>query len=314
VTPLTSILIPAYNAAPWIAETLRSALAQTWPRIELIVVDDGSTDDTLSIAKSFERSHANLHVATQPNRGASAARNHALQLAHGDYIQFLDADDLLAPDKIATQLKRLVPLGPRILASGSWLRFEHQVDLAAATALAPSPNARALDGIEFLQLNFETLSMMHPAAWLAPRELLDAAGPWDESLSLNDDGEYFARVALAAERIVFCADARSFYRSNLSGSLSRRKDPRSLSSLYRSMELTLRHFLAADNSPRTRAAAAFAWKWTAFELYPGAPELARKAEQHSHAMGGSTRPFPGSGRFQLLSRLVGWRLARRLLS
>jgi glycosyltransferase involved in cell wall biosynthesis len=309
VTPLVSILIPAFNAAPWIADTLRSALGQTWPSVEIIVVDDGSSDDTLSIARSF--SSERLRVITQPNRGASAARNHALRLARGGYIQFLDADDLLAPDKVERQLRRLLPLGPQVLASGAWARFSGDPS-AAVFQTAPAPNARDLSGVEFLQINFETLSMMHPAAWLAPRAVLDRAGPWDETLSLNDDGEYFARVALASERILFCADARSQYRSALPGSLSRRKDAHALVSLHRSVELTLRHLLTADSSPRTRAAAAFAWKCTAYELHPAQPALSRDAERRSHALGGSSRPFPGSGRFQLLSRLLGWRLARRL--
>jgi glycosyltransferase involved in cell wall biosynthesis len=307
VHPLVSILIPAHNASPWLADTLRSALAQTWPQLEIIVIDDGSTDDTLAVARSF--ACPQLRVVTQPNRGASAARNHALRLACGDYIQFLDADDLLAPDKIARQLERLAGRGDRALASASWARFEND---PASAVFGPYPNARDLAGVEFLQINFETLSMMHPAAWLAPRALLDHAGPWDETLSLNDDGEYFARVALASERILFCDGARTYYRSNLSGSLSRRKDSRALASLHRSVELTLRHLLAADRSPRTLAAAAFAWKWTAFELYPGRPDLSRAAEQECRNLGGSPRPFPAGGRFQLLSRLLGWRLAKRL--
>ena len=311
MTPLVSILIPAYNAAPWIADTLQSALSQTWPHKEIVVVDDGSTDDTRAIANTFISSQAGIRVIAQPNYGASAARNHALSLARGEYIQFLDADDLLAPDKIERQLSRLTTLGPRVLASGSWARFENN---PASAVFTPHPNSRDLTGVEFLQLNFEEIAMMHPAAWLAPRALLGAAGPWDETLSLNDDGEYFARVSLAAERIVFCADARSFYRSNLSSSLSRRRDPRALASLFRSVELTLRHLLAADSSPRSLAAAAFAWKWTAFELHPGAPELSRLAEQRCKELGGSPRPFPGSGRFRLLSRFIGWRLARRLLA
>ncbi|MGC4072648.1 MAG: glycosyltransferase family A protein [Nibricoccus sp.] len=311
MTPLVSILIPAYNAAPWIAGTIRSALAQTWTNTEIIIVDDGSSDNTLFEARTFASER--VQIISQPNRGASAARNHALHLARGNYIQFLDADDLLAPDKIERQLARLLPLGSNHLASGSWARFENDPS-SADFASQPAPNARDLSGVEFLQLNFETISMMHPAAWLAPRALLDRAGPWNESLSLNDDGEYFARVALASTGIVFCSDARSFYRSNLSGSLSRRKDPRALASLFRSVELTLQHLLAADSSPRTQSAAAFAWKWAAFELYPAAPALSRDAENNSRALGGSPRPFPGSGRFQLLSRILGWRLARRLLA
>src|SRR4051812_27885378 len=99
--PLVSILIPAYNAERWIADTLRSAIAQTWDAKEIIVIDDGSNDRTLEIAKTFES--PSVRVVTQKNQGAAAARNLGFSLCKGDYIQWLDADDLLAPDKIELQ-------------------------------------------------------------------------------------------------------------------------------------------------------------------------------------------------------------------
>src|SRR5438067_12061163 len=98
MTPLVSILIPAYNAELWIAETIRSALAQNWPRKEIIIVDDGSTDQTLSIARQF--ASKTVSVIAQKNQGAAAARNKAFQLCQADYIHWLDADDLLSPDKV----------------------------------------------------------------------------------------------------------------------------------------------------------------------------------------------------------------------
>jgi glycosyltransferase involved in cell wall biosynthesis len=94
---LVSILIPAYNAEKWIGDTVRSALNQTWPNIEVIVVDDGSQDRTVMAAHRYAA--GNLKVVTQANKGAAAARNHAYSLAQGDWIQWLDADDLLAPEK-----------------------------------------------------------------------------------------------------------------------------------------------------------------------------------------------------------------------
>ena len=97
--PLVSILIPCYNSEKWLAETLESALAQTWQNKEIIVVDDGSTDSSLEIAKTFESNK--VKVLRQDNRGASAARNLGLTNAQGDFIQYLDADDLLSEDKIS---------------------------------------------------------------------------------------------------------------------------------------------------------------------------------------------------------------------
>src|SRR5207248_8968504 len=101
--PLVSILIPAYNAEPWITDTIQSALAQTWMRKEIIIIDDGSTDQTLSIARQF--ASKTVSVIAQRNQGAAAARNKAFALSQGGYIQWLDADDLLSPDKIEAQVK-----------------------------------------------------------------------------------------------------------------------------------------------------------------------------------------------------------------
>jgi glycosyltransferase involved in cell wall biosynthesis len=306
--PPVSIIIPCHNAAPWLAATLESALAQTWPEKEILLVDDGSTDDSLAIARTFEP--RGVRVLSQPNLGAAAARNAGLAAAHGDYIQFLDADDLLAPDKIAIQMERLRASPPRHMASSAWARFRR--DLREA-AFAAEPNWRDLSGLEFLVLHYEAGWMMLPAAWLCPRPLLDDAGPWDERLTLNDDGEYFGRVMLAAAGIRFCGAARSYYRSGLRGSLSRRKNVAALRSLWLSTELSCGRMLAAaQDSPRARAAAANGWQRLAFEAYPTAPDLAAAAERRAAHMGGSPFPMPAGPAFHRLAHLVGWRLAKRL--
>src|SRR6516162_381108 len=115
--PLVSILIPAYNAGEALAETVESALAQTWPNKEIIVVDDGSKDSTLSIARQF--ASRGVTVITQKNQGAAATRNNALAASRGDFIQWLDADDLLVPEKITKQMQALEQCGnKRMLLSG----------------------------------------------------------------------------------------------------------------------------------------------------------------------------------------------------
>src|SRR5687768_6478981 len=115
--PLVSILIPAHNAEEWITDTVRSAIAQKWGRWEIIIVDDGSTDRTLELARGFES--RSVRVATQDNLGAAAARNHAFSLSQGDYIQWLDSDDLLAPEKLSSQMAVALQAGSkRTLLSG----------------------------------------------------------------------------------------------------------------------------------------------------------------------------------------------------
>ncbi|HET7537953.1 MAG TPA: glycosyltransferase, partial [Candidatus Didemnitutus sp.] len=105
MSPLVSIIIPCYNAERWLAATLESALAQTWSAKEIIFVNDGSTDRSLALARSFES--RSVRVIDQPNRGASAARNAGLRAAQGELFQFLDADDLLSRGKVAAQVALL---------------------------------------------------------------------------------------------------------------------------------------------------------------------------------------------------------------
>jgi glycosyltransferase involved in cell wall biosynthesis len=307
--PLISIIVPCFNAERWVAETVESCLAQTWSNREVIVVNDGSRDGSLAVVRSFES--RGVIVLDQPNRGASAARNAGLRAARGEFIQFLDADDILAPEKIERQVAFCDARPETRLVSGEWARF---TTTSADARFTAQPNWRDLEATEFLQQFFEAGTMMHPAAWLARRSLLEECGPWDESLSLNDDGEYFARVMLRAGHIAFCPGARSFYRSNIASSLSLRKDIKSLDSLYRSFELVLGYLRTASNSPRTLAAVAYGWKWLAFELYPGRPDLANAAESRARDLGGSEGRLPGGVRFQLAARFLGWRLAKRLCS
>ena len=311
MTPLVSILIPAYNAAPWLAEAVNSARAQTHSRCEIIVIDDGSTDSTLAVARSLAA--ANIRVETQPNAGAATARNRALHLAQGEFIQYLDADDLLSPGKIAAQLSLLGTRAPDTLATCRWGRFEVKPGEAR---FVDDDVFRDFAPVDFLLLHLRSARMMHPAAWLVPRQVATRAGSWDERLSLNDDGEYFARVVLASAGIAFAADpaAATYYRSGLGGSLSRRRSDRALASLALSVSLVAGHLAAAEDSPRTRQARADYWQRLAYEIYPGSPAASRQASAQARALGGSQVTPPFGPRQQLLSRLVGWRLVRRLFS
>jgi len=305
--PLVSIIIPCFNAARWLETTIDSARRQEGAELDIIVIDDGSTDESAAIAERL--SGPQLRVLRQPNGGAARARNRGLAAARGEFIQFLDADDVLLPGKLARQLERLVPAGPDHIASAEWARFGGDPSTAS---FSPYPNQRDLSGVEFIQLCFEQETMMQPGAWLCPRALLDRVGPWDERLSLNDDGEYFARVVLASRGILFCAGSRTAYRSGLPGSLSQGRSRRHLESAFLASESICGRLLAAAPSERSRSAAAYAWKWLAFDLYPHAKDLSDKALARCAALGGSPRPFPAGPSFQALSRLLGWRLAKRL--
>lgn len=305
---LVSILIPCYNSERWIVQTLESALDQTWEHKEIIVVDDGSTDSSLAVAKRFESSI--VKVISQENQGASAARNRALTEAQGDFIQYLDADDLLASDKIEHQVRLLCSEGNSdCVASGEWGRFfKSPMD----ANFIPEPVWHDLPPVDWLICSWEGGGMMHPAAWLVPRAIVEQAGFWNESLSLNDDGDYFCRVVLASKGVKFCSGAKSYYRSGIPGSLSGRTSKAAWESAFHSMELCTNHLLTRDDNPRTRHACATIFQSLLYAVYPDLPDLVQKAEAKVQFLGGSDlKPYGGS-MFQLIAKLMGWKLTKRI--
>ena len=203
--PLVSILIPAYNVQDWIAETLRRQLRQTWEQKEIVVVDDGSTDQTLAIARQFESD--SVRVVTQKNSGAAAARNTAFSLCRGDYIQWLDADDLLDPDKIARQMAEFEQVrSKRTLLSSEFGKFLHYWPHAQFVRTGLWED---LSPTEWLLRKLGNNLYMQTATWLVSRELSEAAGPWNTSLVNDDDGEYFCRVLLKSDGTRFVLGLRS---------------------------------------------------------------------------------------------------------
>lgn len=257
----------------------------------------------------LSRSISSLICAIRRCVGAGAARNRAYRAASGDFIQFLDADDILAPDKIELQLARLGSR-PDCIASAEWARFYRSVDEAA---FIPDPVWRDLSPTDWLATSrSDGLGMLFPAQWLMPRQVAETAGLWDESLSLGDDGEYYTRAVLAARHVLFCERARCYYRSGISGSLSGRKSARAWNSGYRVLELCERHVLGRENSERMRRGFALSWQHMAHGCYPYDKAMAEKALARAAALHDVEIRPDGGPAFRLASRVFGWRAARRL--
>ncbi|MFL5240823.1 MAG: glycosyltransferase family 2 protein [Gemmataceae bacterium] len=305
--PLVSILIPAYNAEKYLADTLRSALAQSWPAKEIIVIDDGSKDNTLAVARAFES--ANVKVIAQENRGQSATENHALEASQGELLEFLDADDLLSPDKIATQVRRLCEEGFDCMAACRWGRF---YDDPAGIQIKPEPFWKDLPPVDWLTHCWERHSMMHGAAWLIPRRIVDRAGFWNESLSLINDFDFFTRVNLECRQILFCWEPCTYYRSGLPTSLSGSKSAAAWDSAIRSLDLGTSRLLAAEDSSRTRRACIRQYQEFIFAAYPDCPELRARARRRVQELGGERFAPQGGPVFRAVSNVVGWRIAKRM--
>lgn len=305
--PLVSILIPAYNAGKWLAGTIQSALDQTWPNKEIIIVDDGSKDQTLELARRF--AGPNVIVFSQPNAGAAAARNKAFELSHGEFIQWLDADDLLSPDKIAAQMAVAEGLpGRHTLLSCGWGYFMYRPARAQfhATALWQD-----LSPVEWTQRKWEGNLHMQTATWLVSRELTQAAGPWDTRLLGDDDGEYFARVIKASNGIRFVPASRVFYRIAGPGSLSYiGRSDKKMNAQMLGMKLQIGYLRGLDDSPRTRAASVRYLQTWLHNFYPHRPDLVQEARDLAKSLGGELRSPRLPWKYAWIEKLFGWNAAK----
>jgi glycosyltransferase involved in cell wall biosynthesis len=304
---LVSILIPAYNAERWIGDTIQSALSQTWRRKEVIIVDDGSRDDTVAVARRYASSE--VCVVQQANQGASAARNKAFSLCQGDFIQWLDADDLLSPEKIERQMAVLASGSSRLLASCPWGYFYYRPHKAAFLPMALWSD---LSPVEWLLRKLGQNLHMQTATWLVSRELTEAAGPWDVRLMSDDDGEYFCRVLLASDGVRFVREARVYYRVSGPGSWGNLgRSRKQLEAQWLSMQLHIRYLRSLEESQRVRAACLqFLQTWFLY-FYREQADLAAQFEAVARELGGELRTPRLSWKYAWIHKLFGWPVAKR---
>ena len=280
---LVSILIPAYNAEAWIADTIRSAITQTWPRKEIIVVDDGSTDQTLAVARRFASKE--VAVVTQKNQGASAARNHALSLSQGDYILNGSMPMIFCRrtrSRAKLEASKKYPSN-RILFSSGWGYFAYRTERAK---FYPTSLWCDLSPVEWLLRKMQENLHMQTATWLVSRELTDATGPWDNRLFVDDDGEYFCRAIVASDGSRFIPEAKVLYRVTPSSRLSyigwsdKKKDAQVLS-----MKLHVKYIRSLEDSDRVRTACtAYIQNWL-LNFYPERPDLVAELEALAATLG-----------------------------
>lgn len=307
---LVSIIIPVYNAEKYIEETINSAINQTWANKEIIIVDDGSTDNSLRIARNFECD--SVKVLSQQNKGASAARNTGLKEAKGEYIQFLDADDLLSKNKIESQINQLIEL-PEYLAVCGTIYFQDGTDPEKYTLKHDWYTEGSNDPIDFLIKLYGGAiigptygGMITVHSWLCPRSSLPS---WNEELSVDDDGEFFCRVILSSKGIVYANDAISYYRKfNTSNNLSSRKDRRSAISVLKSNDLKLSYLLANTCRPDVKLVLSRLYYESAFNFYPEHTDLAHEAEKKAKELAPGLIYNPYTNGLPLsLSKLIGWK-------
>ncbi len=207
---LISIITPCYNGARFIERTLRSAASQTRPPMEILVVDDGSTDESAQIAEAFG---APVRVIRQANQGESVARNRALAEARGTHVLFLDADDLLEPTSLARLAEAVAGrTGAVALMGCAWFAEDpaapYTTKLPAVSAFYP----------DIIQSN-----LAPPHCWLAPIGVVREAGGFCEEMRWFEDWDLWWRVGLVASALVPVAHVGALYRRHPQSQLATTK-------------------------------------------------------------------------------------------
>jgi glycosyltransferase involved in cell wall biosynthesis len=258
---MVSVVIPCFNAGRWVAEAIHSCLNQTYSPIEVIVIDDGSTDKSLEVIKSFGDA---IRWETGPNLGANHARNRGFALSSGKYVQFLDADDYLLAGKLFSQVSRLEESGADIVY-GDWRHQHHEAD----------GGVRLEDVVCSGQQN-DILAALLSGWWVAPcallfrRGIVERVGGWDELLRAAQDTDFIISSVLAGARVVYQPGCDSIYRRYGAVTLSTSNRRRWLDSHCLVLDKALKALRAKnDFKPRYRASLArsyFAYARIYFDL------------------------------------------------
>jgi glycosyltransferase involved in cell wall biosynthesis len=197
-----SILIPCFNAERWIGQAIESALGQTWPHKEVIVVDDGSTDGSLAVIRRFE---GRIRLATVPHQGGNVARNRLLALASGSWLQYLDADDYLQPDKIAAQ-GEFVAAHPDVDVVFGPVTLEHWSEGGSRLEVLPIPEPHD----HWVLLARWQLPQTGAPLW--KKQAIVDVGGWKADQASCQEHELYLRLLMAGKRFAYHASSGAVYR------------------------------------------------------------------------------------------------------
>ena len=300
MSQLVSILIPCFNAEDWIGTAIESALHQSHPDCEVIVVDDGSTDASLRVIRSFGDA---IRFETGPNRGGNTARNRLLELSQGEWLQYLDADDYLLPDKIANQLDRSGP-GSDVVFSPSLIEQSGTREELAI----PDPH-----NDPWILLARWYLPQTGASLW-RKQAILDAGG-WSPDQPCCQEHELYFRLLANGAKFEYSPAAESVYRKWSTTTVCER-DPQLV--LERRLEIVARmeeHLTSIGQLTPARLTAINQGRFeVARSAWASDRSLARSTVQTIHSSQGSFRPSGPAGPplYALAYRTLGFSAAERI--
>lgn len=204
---LVSVVIPNFNYGRFLETTLRSVFLQTYQNIEIIIVDDGSTDNSSAIYSKYSD---RIHLILQKNHGVSASRNMGITHAHGEFIAFLDADDCWKPNKIKNQILKQRETGADIVFSGVEICDEN----LSRIAISPTKLIESSIHSQYLENPTKAVIPLATSNALISISLVEKVGLFDKSLSISADWDFLRRCTHFTNKIVFQNSYDVLYRTH----------------------------------------------------------------------------------------------------
>ncbi|MEA2464087.1 MAG: hypothetical protein QOJ98_1834 [Acidobacteriota bacterium] len=306
---LVTTIIPVFNRAAMLREAVGSVLAQTYRPIEIIVIDDGSTDDTGAVAEALASGHPEVRVIHQANRGVGLAREAGRLAARGEFIQHLDSDDILYPRKFELQVEGL-RAHPECGVSYGWTR-----GLRGDGSLVPEPEKRTGERIDTMFPAMLASRWWHTPTPLFRAALVERAGPWLPLVN-EEDWEYDARMASFGVRLHYVEDWVAEVRHHEGERLSRSGYvPRIMRDRAQAHALIFRHARSAGIDAETPEMRHYARELFLLARQCGAAGLAAESRmlfEVAREASGRRRHHLQFHAYRATAALLGWRLTGRL--
>lgn len=303
-----SVLIPLYNAEQYIEDTIIRLKKQTYPNIEVIIVDDHSTDKSLKIAQKYVSEQ--VHVYVNPKKGGNSARNYAFLQSRGEYVKFIDADDFCSDNMIKSQMERILSEGTRQTVVFSPVRMYYPDG-----QLFVPPRGIDRDYVPSIELLLDIWrgkGFNCPHCHLMHRSLVNKVNGWNENIIKNQDGEFFARIYAAADKALAVDSEYAVWWQTGSG-VSTQMSLRAIESVCETHCIISDLIYSYRNDEETRKICGRFIGAYVFFNYPLIKPLLPQIETYCEKTN-TVLYFPKQRRISILKALLGWKIAAIIIN
>ena len=306
--PLVSVLIPLYNAEQYIEDTIIRLKKQTYPNIEVIIVDDHSTDKSLKIAQKYVSEQ--VHVYVNPKKGGNSARNYAFLQSRGEDVKFIDADDFCSDNMIKSQMERILSEGTRQTVVFSPVRMYYPDG-----QLCVPPRGIDRDYVPSIELLLDIWrgkGFNCPHCHLMHRSLVNKVNGWNENIIKHQDGEFFARIYAAADKALAVDSEYAVWWQTGSG-VSTQMSLRAIESVCETHCIISDLIYSYRNDEETRKICGRFIGAYVFFNYPLIKPLLPQIETYCEKTN-TVLYFPKQRRISILKALLGWKIAAIIIN